>query len=251
MRAIVVYNPKGGVGKSAVAVNLAATLVTGGVRALVIDLDPQASATRALGLQDDGRSLADALTALDALPVRATAFPGLDVVPSGPCVREAERILASEAGAEWVVRDKLGRAAGYELVVLDSPPGVGALSRAALIAADAALVPFVPAPTALEGLTDVVATLETRRLTIAGLLATMERRHTPRLDEVRDILRRRFGDWLLTGQIRYSEKIEEASARGRPLALLSHDSAVAADFREVACEVWVRLLKSTAVARTA
>jgi chromosome partitioning protein len=157
---LAIYNPKGGVGKSVTAVNLAAAIAERGRRVLVVDLDPGASATLALGVREDGRALADAITALDPLPTGPTCTPLVDLVPSGPAMEATEKVLAGESPAVLVVREKLARLSPlYDVAILDTPPGHGMLPRTALAAARFVLVPTVPSPLALDGLARAVAAI--------------------------------------------------------------------------------------------
>ncbi|MHB8767378.1 MAG: ParA family protein, partial [Deferrisomatales bacterium] len=176
-RVIAIANHKGGVGKTASAVNLAACLAEGGEPALVVDLDPQGSASAWLGAEADGGAALEAFCAGGALPVHDTATPGLQVVPSGPAMAGAEKRLAGEIGAERLLAEALARTPGpWRWVFLDCPPGLGLLSINALAAAQGVLVPVEAHHLGLRGLADSRRTVEAvgRRLnpgvSIVGVL---------------------------------------------------------------------------------
>lgn len=244
MDVLAVYHPKGGVGKTTTAVNLAAALAEGGRRVLVVDLDPLASASLSFGVRDDGRALADALTTLDPLPVRATGTPGVKLVPSGAALGEAAKVLAAELDVERILREKLARVGGCDLAILDIPPGLGPLSTLALAGARAVLVPVTRSPLALDGLLGIVTTLQTirkrlnRELEPPRVLITMVGRRLSCAQPVREDLRRRFGDRLLACEIRRSAKFEKAAACGVPVTAHAPRSRAATEFRRLARELF-------------
>src|SRR3954471_12595774 len=147
MMVLAVVNQKGGTSKTTTTVNLAAALAGRGERVLVIDLDPQATASAWLGHSDGGRGLADLLTegtgTLSALAVPSSA-PGVDVVPSSSTLAGVERYHAMSAtpGAEYILRDALrSLPARYDWTFIDCPPSLGLLVVSALTAAHGVLVP--------------------------------------------------------------------------------------------------------------
>lgn len=247
MDVLAVYNAKGGVGKSTTAVNLAGALAEAGKRVLVVDLDAQGSATMALGVRDDGRTLAEALTGRDPLPIVQTSTSGVEVVPSGLALAGAERLLARELGAEMILRDKLARIAGYDLAILDCAPGLGVLSVGALAAAAFVLVPVQPNVMALGGLAGMLQALETirerlnPRLVMSGILLTMVDRRTGLAREVEEDLRHRFESQILATVIRRTVKLEEAVGHGQTALAYATDSTAAEDYRGLAVEMAGRM----------
>ena len=157
-RVYALANQKGGVGKTTTAINLAACLAEAGERALVIDLDPQANATSGLGERANGSSTYDLL---DGAPLRElvkqTKFPNLHLVPSKPELAGAAVELAQRGGADTYLREALMSGAdAYSFVFLDCPPSFGPLTVNALAAADKVLIPVQAEYYALEGLSQLV-----------------------------------------------------------------------------------------------
>lgn len=237
---IAVANHKGGVGKTASAVNLAAVLVESGATAVVVDLDPQGSATSWLGLDADG---ADALAALGdgaPLPVRATGVAGLYAVPGGTALASAERRLAGEIGAEHLLAEALERTAGgWDYVFLDCPPSLGLLAVNALVAAAAVLVPVEAHHLGLRGLVDsrrAVEAVQRRlnpRLDIAGVLPCRAHCRRTLHREVLEALEASFPG-RVGPSIRENVALAEAPAYGQPVTQYAPRSHGAADYRAAA-----------------
>src|SRR5438045_7401 len=185
-RTFAIANQKGGVGKTTTAVNLAACLAEAGERALVVDLDPQANATSGLGERANGSS---SLDLLDGVPLerlaKPTRFARLELVPSRPELAGAAIELSRRPDGERFLAESLaGVTEGYSFVFVDSPPSLGPLTVNALAAADRVLVPVQAEYYALEGLAQLVGSVELvlarlhPRLAIGGGILTRVDRRT-------------------------------------------------------------------------
>lgn len=248
MMVLAVVNQKGGTSKSTTSVNLAAALAERGERVLVIDLDPQATASAWLGHPDGGRGLADLLTegsgTLSALAVSSSAS-GVDVVPSSSTLAGVERYhaMSGTPGAEYVLRDALrSLPANYGWTFIDCPPSLGLLVVSALVAARGVLVPVetsVLAYTAVGQLLRTVDAVKARlnpELVIAGMVACRVSR-TRHAQDVMELLRKHFGSQVLKTHVRETVRLREAAAHQLPITQYAPNSLGAEDYRRLAIEV--------------
>jgi chromosome partitioning protein len=244
-RVFAIANQKGGVGKTTTAINLAACLAEAGERALVVDLDPQANATSGLGEGANGSSSVDLL---DGVPLRElakpTRFPNLDLVPAKTELAGAGVELARRSGGDRYLAEALASADGdYGWVFVDCPPSLGPLTINALAAADRVLVPLQAEYYALEGLAQLVRSVElvrsrlNPRLAIAGVILTMVDRRTRLAADVDDEVRRHFGHLVFKTAVPRSVRIAEAPSHGLPVTAYDRGSAGADAYWKVAMEL--------------
>jgi chromosome partitioning protein len=244
-RVYAVANQKGGVGKTTTAVNVGACLAEAGERVLLIDLDPQANASSGLGVRANGTSTHDLL---DGAPlaslVHATAFPNLDVIAAKHDLAAAAVQLAARDGGERYLAEALdGRLDPYSFVFLDCPPSFGPLTVNALAAASRAIVPVQAEYYALEGLSQLLGTINLVKarlnptLAVAGVLLTMADGRTRLSAEVEAELRRHFGELVFTTTVPRSVRLAEAPSHALPAIAYDRRSAGAQAYWKVAMEL--------------
>lgn len=246
MRTLAVINQKGGSAKTTTVVNLAATLGELGRRVLVLDLDPQASASAWLGRMSAERGVLDVLTGNVHLAdlVAPTDVVGVDVIPASAWLMGVEKALAGEVGSETLLRRALARLpATWDDVLIDCPPSLGFLGVAALVGADAVLVPVEARVMALAGLASLVQTVERVRerlnpkLEIAAILACRVDTRTNLARDVLAQLRERFGPLVLKAVVRENVRLAEAPSFHQPITVYAPASTGSADYRAVAREL--------------
>jgi chromosome partitioning protein len=244
---VAVANQKGGVGKTTTAVNVSAYLALG-LRVLLVDLDPQANATSSLGLDPNGVELStyDALIGQAAL---ADAIVGsgraqLDVAPASRALAGAQVELVDLPDRERrLVRALDGVTSRYDVVLVDTPPSLGILTLNALVAADLLLAPVQCEYLALEGVAQLMETIElvratlNPRLELLGMLMTMFDPRTRLSPQVVEEVRRHFPDRTLQTVIPRSVRLSEAPSYGKPVLEYEPTSRGASAYADLAQEL--------------
>jgi chromosome partitioning protein len=234
-RSIACANQKGGVGKTTTVVNLASYLAIAGDRVLIIDLDPQGNATSGLGVDRSGleRSTYDSIVdgaALQAVVLRDVS-DGLDLAPATIALAGADVELAGVTARERRLRRLLEPIVDdYDVVLIDCPPSLGLLTVNALTAADAVLIPLQSEYYALEGLTQLLATIDlvrdhlNPRLSIDGVVVTMADPRTNLSADVEAEARAHLGNAVYRTVIPRSVRLSEAPSHGKSIATYAPDS---------------------------
>ena len=250
-RIITIANQKGGVGKTTTAVNLAASLSAAERRTLLIDLDPQGNAGSALGIRRDDSESSVYEVLLEGRPlrdaVRKTELKFLDLVPASKHLVGAELELAEHDDRLQRLRAAIASLGEeYEFVIVDCPPSLGLLTLNGLVAARGVVIPLQCEYYALEGLADVLKTIELVKasanpdLKVDGIVLTMYSANNL-ANQVADEIRKTFTDQVFKTVIPRNVRLSEAPSHGKPILLYDVASKGCQSYLDLAREVAERL----------
>jgi chromosome partitioning protein len=242
-------NQKGGVGKTTTAVNLGAYLSTVGLQVLLIDIDPQSNATSSLGIDKNQTKASTYHVLIEQRPlaqvISVTEWKRLHLAPASPDLAGAQIELADLADREFRLREAIAQiAVDYDYVLIDSPPSLGLLTVNALAAArNGVIVPIQCEYLALEGLTDLLRTIQLVReglnphLTLRGILMTMYDSRTNLAQQVVEEVKQHFLSYVFDTTIPRNVRLGEAPSFGKPIMAYAPSSTGARAYQKLTVEI--------------
>ncbi len=261
MISIAIANQKGGVGKTTTAINLATAMAATGWKVALVDLDPQGNASTGFGIEASQRERSTYDLLVDQLSLEEcavpTKIPGLDIVPATVDLSGAEIELVSVEQRSERLRKALDAHSGHDVCLIDCPPSLGLLTLNALSAADTLLVPLQCEFFALEGLSQLLQTVEQVQqrfnpdLGIVGIALTMFDRRNRLTDQVADDVRDCLGNLVFESVIPRNVRLSEAPSHGLPALVYDHNCAGSRAYIALAREVMDRLEPNNTTERDA
>ena len=247
-RIVAIANQKGGVGKTTTAINLATALAAAGHRVLVIDLDAQGNASTGLGIERKARAVTSYELILGEAELESavvtTEIPGLFIIPASQDLAGADLEFTTRERREFLLSRAIrSRVGDYDAVLVDCPPSLNLLTINALVAADSVLVPLQCEFYALEGLSQLMRTIErvqralNPRLDLQGVVLTMYDQRNNLCDLVAADVRGHLGAKVFDTMIPRNVRIAEAPSHGKPVLIYDHGCAGSQAYIRLAAEV--------------
>ena len=248
---VAIANQKGGVGKTTTAINIATAMAATGWKVLLLDLDPQGNASTGIGVLAADRTTSSYDLLVDQMPlaqcIMPTKIPGLDIIPATVDLSGAEIELVGVDNRTDRLRTALAGEHGYDIAFIDCPPSLGLLTLNALCAADTLLVPLQCEFFALEGLSQLLQTVErvqqrfNKDLGIVGIALTMFDRRNRLTDQVADDVRSCLGNLVFEAVIPRNVRLSEAPSHGLPALVYDHTCSGSRAYMALARELITRL----------
>ncbi len=248
---VAIANQKGGVGKTTTAINIATAMAATGWKVLLLDIDPQGNASTGIGIHAADRMTSSYDLLVDQMPldqcIMPTKIPGLDIIPATVDLSGAEIELVGVDNRTDRLRTALAGEHGYDIAFIDCPPSLGLLTLNALCAADTLLVPLQCEFFALEGLSQLLQTVErvqqrfNKDLGIVGIALTMFDRRNRLTDQVADDVRSCLGNLVFEAVIPRNVRLSEAPSHGLPALVYDHTCSGSRAYMALARELITRL----------
>jgi len=244
---IAIANQKGGVGKTTTSTNIAAALALLGKKTLIIDLDPQGNATSSFGISLEKRKFGIYQLLFNSCDIngaiQVTGIQNLDIITSDVNLSAAELELASKVRREYILSEIIANIMNYEYIVIDCPPSLGLLTINALVAANNLLVPMQCEFYSLEGLSNLLRTVDliqknlNKNLYISGILLTMYDKRNRLTDQVEADVRNCLGKLVFNTIIPRNVRVSEAPSHGSPVIIYDSKSMGAIKYVELTNEI--------------